>query len=250
MTQFDGAADAYADLVGPRFEAIAGLIRSQVGSLPPASGVLEIAIGTGVLTRLMSADVLDSGGSWLGVDISADMLRVARRDLDPRVGLLLADAGELPLPDGSVDVVVSSLGPVPETVERFAQVRRVLRPGGLLAITLWDAGYAEREMLRAPRRLMAAPEFPEDPSADARARAESAGLADVHTTVVGLDAVHDDLDRYLAFRRAFGRPPFVDADRVEEWFDLVREAASHYTDAEGRVVLDWRVAVLTAHRPR
>jgi SAM-dependent methyltransferase len=246
--QFDDVAASYAEQVNPRFEPIASLIPARLG---PSSGprtVLEIAAGTGLLTGLMAPDTLRAGGSWLATDLSTGMLRVARDAVGAGVRWATADAGALPLSEGAVDLVVSSLGPVQESVELFAEARRVLCPDGRLAITLWDAGYAELEMMREPRRRMGAPEFAADPTGDAAKRARAAGFVDVGYDVTSLDVVHHDLDAYLEFRAAFGHPPFVPPGRLDDWFGLIRAAAADHVDGAGRVVLDWRVAVLTARR--
>jgi SAM-dependent methyltransferase len=191
-----------------------------------------------------------SGGTWTATDLSTGMLRVARETAPDGVRWACADARALPVRDAAVDLVVSSLGPVQESVELFAEAHRVLRPGGTLAITLWDARYAEWHMMVEPRRRMGAPEFAADPVAVATERAEAAGFVDVHPAVTVLDVIHDDLEAYMDFRAAFGHPPFVPAGQLDEWFRLIREAAADYVDEDGRVVLDWRVAVLTAHRSK
>lgn len=179
MRQYDGAAQAYATRIAPRYRAIAGLLSEYVSALPAGSRVLEIAVGTGVLTELTASDVLRGGGRWIGSDVSRDMVRMARASLPAEIRLAVADARALPFRDAAADAVVSSLGPIQESVELFAEARRVLRPGGLLAITLWDAHYSEWQMLREPRRRMGAAAFATEPVADACDRARAAGLVDV-----------------------------------------------------------------------
>ena len=249
MTQrYDDVAAIYASRVAPRYVPVAALIPARVGVPSKPLSVLEIAAGTGLLTGLMAGDVCRAGGTWLATDLSRGMLRVARTTVDGEVRWACADAAALPLTDESVDLVVSSLGPVQETVRLFAEAHRVLRPGATLAITLWDARYAEWEMMVEPRRRMGAPDFAPDPVGDAVERARTAGFVDVHSDVTTLDAIHDDLDAYMGFRAAFGHPPFVPPGQLDEWFRLIRDAASGYVDKQGRVALDWRVAVLTARR--
>jgi len=246
--QYDDVATSYATEVAPRYVPIATLIPARLGVPSGAARALEIAAGTGLLTGLMARDVLGAGGSWVATDLSVGMLKVARAELDADVRWACADARALPCRDGAVDLVVSSLGPVQESVELFAEAHRVLRPGGTLAITLWDARYAEWNMMIEPRRRMGAPEFAADPIGAATERATAAGFVDVGHEVTTLDVIHEDLDAYMAFRASFGHPPFVPAGQLDEWFRLIREAAGQYVAADGRVVLDWRVAVLTARR--
>jgi SAM-dependent methyltransferase len=246
--QYDEVAASYATRVAPRYVPIAELLPARLGRPARPCTVLEIAAGTGLLTRLMAGAELAAGGTWIATDLSMGMLRVARAAAEDQVRWACANATALPFADAAVDLVVSSLGPVQETVELFAEALRVLRPGGTLAITLWDAHYAEWNMMVEPRRRMGAPEFAPDPVAAATERARAAGFVDVETAVTRLDVVHDDVDAYMDFRAAFGHPPFVPAGQLDEWFRLIREAVGPYVDARGRVVLDWRVAVLTARR--
>jgi SAM-dependent methyltransferase len=98
-----------------------------VEPVPRGADVLDLACGNGPVARLVT-------GTYVGVDRSADELRLARqRDL----AVVQADAGRLPVRDGSVDAVVVSMGlvllPLPAALH---EVARVLRPGGVLVATL------------------------------------------------------------------------------------------------------------------
>ncbi|WP_017625721.1 class I SAM-dependent methyltransferase [Nocardiopsis chromatogenes] len=94
--------------------------------------VLEVAVGTGRNLGLYPPDV-----SVLGVDISAGMLRRARRRrAAARVALVQGDAQALPCADGAVDTVLCTLGlsSVPDDAAAVAEMHRVLRPGGRLIL--------------------------------------------------------------------------------------------------------------------
>lgn len=128
--------------------AILGL--GQVGALrertlalariAPGEAVLDVGCGTGDLTR-RAARAAGASGKVIGIDPSAEMIEVARRkaaeaalELDYRLGAVEA----LALPDGTLDVVLSTLmmHHLPEELKRagLAEIRRVLRPGGRLVI--------------------------------------------------------------------------------------------------------------------
>ena len=96
--------------------------------------VLEVAVGTGLNLPFYDADL-----SVVGIDLSPDMLAIARqraldahRDVDLREG----DAHDLAFDDGSFDTVVCtfSLCNIPDTDRALGEMHRVLRPGGRLVL--------------------------------------------------------------------------------------------------------------------
>ena len=105
--------------------------------------VLDLACGTGALTR----DILQqigSRGSVVGVDISPDMLRVAREVVGTHGSMVewrQASAEALPLPDASVDLAVCQQGLqfFPDKPGALRELRRVLKPGGRVALSVWRA---------------------------------------------------------------------------------------------------------------
>jgi ubiquinone/menaquinone biosynthesis C-methylase UbiE len=124
-------------LVGPLFRPWAELTLDEL-MLSPGDRVLDIACGTGIVARL-ARERLGKSGSVVGVDISADMLAVARSvapDIDWREG----SAGALPL-DGEerFDILVCQQGLqfFPDKTAAAAEMRRALAGGGRLAVATW-----------------------------------------------------------------------------------------------------------------
>jgi SAM-dependent methyltransferase len=112
-------------------EAVA-LLDEQLG-LRPGRAVADVAAGTGKLTRLL----LPSGAAVVAVEPIPQMADVLRRAL-PGLPVARGVAEGLPLRDGSVDaVVVAEAFHWFRVDEALAEVRRVLRPGGGLAM-LWN----------------------------------------------------------------------------------------------------------------
>lgn len=109
--------------------------------------VLDVACGTGVLTRTVHQRV-QPGGTVIGVDINDGMLAVARQkapDIDFRRG----DVENLPFDDAQFDVVVCQFGLMffADRAKAIQEIMRVLRPSGSAAIAVWDSvenveGYA------------------------------------------------------------------------------------------------------------
>lgn len=109
----------------------------DAAGLQPGERVLDVACGTGVVTRL-AAERVGPNGAVAGLDINPAMLAVARTvpSSGPSIEWHEASAESLPLADGSFDVVLSSLGLqfVPDKASALREMRRVLAPHGRLAI--------------------------------------------------------------------------------------------------------------------
>ena len=125
--------------------------------------VLEIAAGTGVVTRAL-ASTLDQRVSIVATDLNQAMLDHAaavgtKRPVDWRQ----ADAMALPFEDATFDAVVCQFGVMffPDKAKAYAEARRVLRPGGAFLFDVWDR-LAENEFPDTIETALAA-FFPDDP---------------------------------------------------------------------------------------
>jgi len=120
-------------LVPVLFQPLAEALTAAAGPVDGAE-VLDVACGTGVVARRVAA----AAGRTTGLDSSPAMLQVAER-LDPGVRWLTGDAASLPLPGGSVDVAFCQQGLqfTADPAAALAELHRVLRPGGRLAVALW-----------------------------------------------------------------------------------------------------------------
>jgi arsenite methyltransferase len=111
-------------------------------SIPPGGTALDVGSGPGNVTASL-ADAAGPDGLALGVDISEPMLaRAVRNEAGPQVGFIKADAQRLPLRDNTIDAVTSTavLQLVPDPAAALAEMARVLRPGGKLAIAVPTVG--------------------------------------------------------------------------------------------------------------
>ena len=102
--------------------------------------VLEIAAGTGVVTRAL-ASVLPKNVSIVATDLNQAMLDQASAVGTTRaVEWRQADAMQLPFGDATFDAVVCQFGVMffPEKSQAFSEARRVLRPGGVFIFNVWD----------------------------------------------------------------------------------------------------------------
>jgi len=134
----DALAELYAErLAGaidrmPEERAVLGLFCDLMGSRDGGMKVGDIGCGSG----RMSGYLARRGVEPHGVDLSAEMVRVARRD-HPSIPFQVADLRHLPFGDGELSGALCwyslmYLSPA-ERPRGFAEIARVVRPGGLLA---------------------------------------------------------------------------------------------------------------------
>lgn len=121
------------------FEPYAVDLANRVASRPFAR-VLEIAAGTGVVTRKL-ASVLPESVSIIATDLNQAMLDQAsavgtKRSVEWRQ----ADAMQLPFEESAFDLVVCQFGVMffPDKSKAFSEARRVLRSGGVFMFNAWD----------------------------------------------------------------------------------------------------------------
>jgi len=146
---------------------IADAIAHCVQRLNPHPGerVLDLATGTVWTSRLVARH----GATVVGVDISAALLATARAQAKVErlpIAYELGDAEALPFEDGAFDAIVSTFGVMFATrpAAAAAELARVCRPGGRIAIATWTADGNVFEMFKVMKRYMAAPPTPAPPS--------------------------------------------------------------------------------------
>ena len=121
------------------FQPYADDLARRVAAVKPKR-VLEIAAGTGVVTRAM-AKSLPADVAIVATDLNAPMIEQARASGTARpVEWQTADAMSLPFGDASFDAVVCQFGAMffPDRGAAFAQALRVLEPGGAFFFNVWD----------------------------------------------------------------------------------------------------------------
>jgi SAM-dependent methyltransferase len=136
---FDRAAPTY-DRVGESYHAhFAARLVDLTGPAPDAD-LLDIACGRGAVLAAAAARGI---GRLTGIDVSPAMIELARADLRAagvtEVDLRVMDAEHLDFPDGQFDVLTAAFALffLPDPVRAAAEFRRVLRPGGVLAVSTW-----------------------------------------------------------------------------------------------------------------
>lgn len=245
-----GPAEAYDRYLGPAlFEPWAQILLQR--AVPRAGEhALDLACGTGIVTRQL-APLLGADGRVVAVDISPDMLAVARAKpalegapIEWRQG----DAGALDLPDAAFDLLVCQQGLqfFPDRAGAVRGMHRVLRPGGRAALAVW-LGLQDHALFRAmfeaegghlgvPPERLAMPFSLADPEA-IRDLFVAAGFSKVTIEVHARDAAFPEPERFVGLVVTAGAAVIP---------ELALDEAGH--QALVRVVLAETAAVLAAHR--
>ena len=236
----------------------------RVEAANPAT-VLEIAAGTGILTRRLR-DHLPASVRLTATDLNAPMLERAQSKFGPgeQVEFQTADAMVLPFRDASFDAIVCQFGVMffPDKDRCNREVFRVLDPGGSYLFNVWG-GFDDNPFGRIAYEVVAG-FFPGDPPqfykvpyscaaiAPLRDSLEAAGFEDIEVTEVVRRGVIPDA-RAFADGLIYGNPAIgeirarggVDPDRLVE---AVAEALRREFGADpGRMPM--KIYVYQAQKP-
>jgi SAM-dependent methyltransferase len=198
----DISADEVAQSIGYTLEELSTLPEganlglscgnpTALASLNPGEVVLDLGSGAG-LDVFLAGQKVGPTGRAIGVDMTPEMLRRARRNLDvyrehtgfDNVEFRLGEIEHLPLADNSVDVVISNcvINLSPDKPQVWREIARVLKPGGRVAVSdlalLQELPQAIREMVEALVGCVAGAVLVEE----TEAMAEAAGLVGITLT--------------------------------------------------------------------
>ena len=132
------SAAGYERLMGRWSRVLAGPFIDFAG-VADGERVLDVGCGTGSLTFALpqAAEV----GEVEAIDYSPVFVEEAKwRNTDPRITIAQGDACAIPFPDGRFDraLALLVLHFVPKAEKAVAEMRRVVRPGGVVAAAVWD----------------------------------------------------------------------------------------------------------------
>jgi ubiquinone/menaquinone biosynthesis C-methylase UbiE len=261
----DAVAEVYdRHLVPMIFEPYALDITQRLGALEP-SRVLEVAAGTGAVTRTITAQ-LPPSVALVATDLSPSMIEHATKAGTARpVEWQVADALQLPFPDDSFDAVVCQFGVMffPDRAAGYREALRVLRPGGWLLFNVWDR--IEHNDFAHVVSTAIATRYPDDPPMfmqriphgyfqpdEIRADLAAAGFHDVTIDEVGARSVAPTSE-IVARAYCYGTPTrnFLEARGEGELAASAAAADAALAKAFGRTDLDGRLNafVIAAHAP-
>jgi SAM-dependent methyltransferase len=148
---WDRMAPIYIREVDPRFAPVIDQLLARA-QLQPGQRILDLGTGTGAVA-VRAAPAVDPGGRVVAVDLSAEMLELARgraaRAGYPDIAFVEGRAETIPAGDQAFDTVLASLSMM-YVIDRAAaahEIARVLCPGGCFVAAVW-AGAAENDLVR------------------------------------------------------------------------------------------------------
>lgn len=240
------AANGYEEFFVPAIFDQWPPIMVAAAAVSKGDDVLDVGCGTGVLTRELTQHVGDAG-SATGFDLSESMLGVARNRCSGAT-FKQGNVTQLPFEDQSFDVVTSSfmLMFAPDPERALSEMRRVLRPGGRLVISVWQGlenNVVYRDLVEATREVAG------DDSADSMAwpftmgqagRLEgifkSAGIGDVtmseHDGTANFPSVEDFVATEI---QAWLLADSVDEDQIDAMVKLLRSKYPPFEEVTGVV---------------
>jgi ubiquinone/menaquinone biosynthesis C-methylase UbiE len=218
---FDRSAETYGR-VGPPFFAHFADRLVQHAQIPRGARVLDVATGRGAVLFL-AAERVGPTGAVTGIDLSGSMVKATAREASQRgltnVDVRQMDVEGLLFPDHSFDHVLCGFGVFffPRIRQALSEVRRVLKPGGHLAVSTWGKEDERWERLYdlSKAHLPADPGPPDDsslePSPDfetphgMRALMRETGFDDVRVVEESRVFVYATTDEWWATQWSHGR---------------------------------------------
>ncbi len=255
-------AEAYERYFGPAIFAPLAEKVLAASAPPAASEVIDVACGTGILTR-RAADVVGADGRVVGVDINADMIEVARtlnRPGGAPIDYAVGDGTALDLASDSFDVAYCQQGLqfFPDREAGAQELRRLVRGGGRAVVAVWQGldrhpFFARLFEIEAPHLERLGAGFGTDRAAAPFSFGAADELADTLCTAgfghveLATDTVcarFADADRYIEqMERAYAAvvPAFAaDPSAFERYVQAVtedtRELVATYRDGDDLVV--------------
>ena len=252
-------AEQYERVIVPR--VFLPLAREVVAAAALSTGerVLDVACGTGALTRLLAAGVGPTG-SVVGLDVNAEMLSVAAMSVpDRHVEWRQASASELPFAEATFDLVTCQHGVqyFPDRTEALGEMRRVLREGGRLVLTCWRASTESPAYLAVERWLTersgtptSLPPFCFADSDEFCRVVDAAGFTDVQLRTVPLSVHYPAVEIFVRslFTSPGTRAVMADVGEEEavELISQVEKDLAPYSSPDGSVTVPQGVNLLSA----
>lgn len=256
------AGDAYEPYVGRWSRLVAAEFLDWL-AVPPNARWLDVGCGTGALSEV----ILDHAAPHrvVGIDPAEPFLAFARSRIgNPGIEFRIGDACSLPVKDASFDAATAGLvlNFVRDPANAVAEMRRAVRPGGTVAVYVWD--YAgEMQLMRrfwdaavaldpAACELDEGRRFPICQPERLLALFKDANLTRAETRAIDVPTIFRDFDDYWSpFLGGQGPAPGYCVSISEDKRRALRETlrAELPTAPDGTISLSARAFAVRAHRP-
>ncbi len=248
VSLFDELADRFDQLV-PMF-ATFGVALVDLMRIGPAMSVLDVGCGRGAVALAARA----RGAEVVAVEASPRMIAALTRS-DAGIDARVMDAHALELSTGSIDVAIASF--VIHVVDRpeqvIAEMRRVLRPGGYLALTFPGQMFEDR---REDLYRDIYPQFTPRPDAPAVARETdvaallfAAALDDIRAESIDVDLPLESPQQLWDFQMSHGFAGYVRSLEPEDQLEFEHQALRVLPDGDGQLRHRRRAVVHLARKP-
>jgi ubiquinone/menaquinone biosynthesis C-methylase UbiE len=215
---FSRAATTY-DQVGTRFFSYFGQKLVEYADVPSGARVLDVATGRGA-SLFPAAEKVGPSGEVIGIDLTAEMVEQTGNEIKARgitnARTLRMDAENLDFPDNSFDRVICGFAIffMPDAQGVLSEFKRVLKPGGVLALSTWSHDDDGRWAWDAELKKKYVPPRPAemqinsggyshtdfDTSEGISALVSGAGFENVQVSVEELEFAYKDADEWWATR--------------------------------------------------
>jgi ubiquinone/menaquinone biosynthesis C-methylase UbiE len=197
------AADQYERIMGSWSRAAGERFLDWLAPAPSLRW-LDVGCGTGAFSELILRRC--SPGSIVGIDPARAQIEYAR-GRTPNAEWHVADAMTLPFPVPQFDIAASALvlNFIPKPATGLAEMRRVVRVGGIVAGYVWERSATtdfsphapmERGLASIGAQIMRPPVTPESSPEGSRAALESAGFSDISVTTIDAVRTFPNFDDY------------------------------------------------------
>jgi ubiquinone/menaquinone biosynthesis C-methylase UbiE len=253
------AAEIYEEFFVPAlFREWAPRVAAAAG-IRPGDRVLDVACGTGVLAREMARRAAP-GGEVAGLDRNPGMLAVARRQA-PEIAWREGLAEALPYGAGAFDAVVSQFGLMffEDPTQAIQEMLRVLKPGGRLAVAVWDRletspGYAAMAALlqrlfgeRTAATLRA--QFALGQVAELRALFAEAGMPEVQIATEAGSARFPSIEAWVHTDvKGWTLADLIDDAQYQQLLGAAQTELKRFTRPDGTVAFVAPAHIVTATR--
>ncbi|SEP24565.1 Methyltransferase domain-containing protein [Rhodospirillales bacterium URHD0017] len=241
-----GEVEAYERFMGRWSRAVATPFLRWLRAAANAEW-LDVGCGTGILSELVLAACVPA--TIVGIDATPEQVgRAANRMVDSRACFAIADAQALPFDNASFDIVAAALvlNFIPDPPRALREMRRVVRPGGMVCVFVWDfepelspSGPLRKALRSLGIEVLPLPGTPASPLPALAALFGQAGLESVEATTIEVAVSFANFDDFWESQTTLYSPTTkiinsLGQDERKSLYAALRTTLSEQGDGEVR----------------